>query len=491
MSPAGILFFFFVLLGLGAPISIFLASRETETETNEEEPQESPEDSDDEVEEQPPEETTTATTRSDPSGGEDSESPSEEDPDETGDDLEEDDEETENGSEKTFERSLESVDATDLRLKAYEGPVHDAKAQSDYDDLGDPDQPSEKLKDAVEWLVNANTEAIHQNEQRREYLSYLRRYLREPRAAGAEAVARTPWREEPPNMSRLIGERLLVMALGLSARGPVRMRAHQQAFLALLGNSWSDDELEQPLLYQAIGRLGLLTPTDTTSLDEQLTRRIPGRVLRKENPPLSETAHFHSLLFAVSTGEQYPFPRSEKGLSRLWHWDEHNPPLAEPEHLPAVLNTLWLHYLTGGDSSEAANDFGAMLGTWWNDKEPTGEYLDEKPLIWESILLAGWVLLGDQNIIWEQVTDRYESLDLQNERLHDVTDRVLEWVRAYGDSTERPEEAPDEDHRPPSDWIRPLASELIEEYSTPSFNYPTSWCEQLSTLEPPELEATG
>jgi hypothetical protein len=128
-----------------------------------------------------------------------------------------------------------------------------------------------------------------------------------------------------------------------------------------------------------------------------------------------------------------------------------------------------------------------MLGNWWNEEEPTSEFFDDNPVVWEAILLSCWVLLADQSIIWEQLSDRYEELTFDNPYLNELTEQFLKWRDEFSDSGEVPEEAPDRETLPPSDWIRPLASDLIRDYSQPSFDYPESWCEMLAKPLEPDL----
>ncbi len=480
MSPAVWLFVFFLLLGLITPVLFILSSEGTESsELNQDE---NSSDSDETEASEPTEaEDTTEETNLESIVQDDGEQTDQTEPNQP-----EPSEETE--EEVRLPTQENEPDDLAEKFTTLSDLEEDPSKQAQYNDRNDPDEPSHDLRAAVEWLIKANTEAIHEGKKRRTFLGYLRNYIRAPRAEGARTVAHTPWRDETPNMSRLIGERFLVMTLGLSAYGKVEMGAHKQAFLALLGDQWAEDELESPLLYQSIGRLGLLTPTPTSSLDEELGSRLSAQTIRGSNASESQIAHYHSLIAAVSPGDKYPFPRSEKGLSRLWHWDEHNPPLAELDFLPAVLYGLWVHYKTGGSTSQAANDFGAMLGNWWEEKDPSAEFFEENPRIWRSILLTGWVLLADQPIIWDQLRNRYQSLEIEKPFLHETTEAVLGWVDSFKESDEEPEQAFDRNVLPPMDWIRPLASDLISDQSTPPFAYPEQWCEQMIQPEHPTVE---
>lgn len=364
----------------------------------------------------------------------------------------------------------------------------DPEQQEIYNDRDDPDPSSQGIQSAVEWLVEANTEAIHQQSKFEDFLGHLRSFVDEPRAAGAEAIAQTPWRDQSPNLSRLIGERLLVMALGLSASGPYEMDAHRTAFRELLAETWNDDGLDHPLVYQGIGRLGLLTDTPFVELKENLVERIPGRTPRSNEPNRLEMARFHALILAVSTEEGYPFPRSERGLSRLWHWDEHNPPLANWMLLPTALFALWIHHASMETESDAANDFGALLGNWWDENNPDEDFFRDKPAIWEALLLTAWVLLPDHQLIWNQIEDRYEALNLEpGGTLQQITTKTLDWVDHYDEFGERPESSPSRDNLPPAEWLSPLPSGLVNDYSQPSFDFPEEWCEGLSNF-PPERQ---
>jgi hypothetical protein len=386
------------------------------------------------------------------------------------------------------ERNLLRSPDEEYELNPFDELELDPEEQSFYEDSEDPASSSEDLISAVDWLVDANTEAIHQHDARESLLDSLRSFIQMPRARGAEVVADTRWRELSPNLSRLIGERYLVMALGLSCWGQIKMHGHRQAFLALMGNTWSNDNLEQPLLYQCMGRLGLLTATDLSSIAKELRPRIPGRTPRSDDPPLKQLAHYNALIFAVSTGGVYPFPKSDKGLSRLWHWDEHNPPLANPLHLRPVLYALWLYYLTAGTASEAANDFGAMLGNWWNEQEPTSGFFEEHPGVWEAILLTAWVTLSDQPLIWEQLIERYDEMNFDHSALESISEQFFEWSESFNETGKEPEPAPDRQSLPPQEWIRPLPSDLLRDLSGPSFDYSKDWCEMLSDPSPPNLQ---
>jgi hypothetical protein len=487
VSPAAWLFLFFVLLGVLTPVGFIIARNDNEPSqlpdvggTDRENGTDENETDSGDLDEDQVEETDLESILG-KEGEEETQSTDSEatEPEET--------DQPESSKEDVLPSEEESEEFTSVFIPLPE-LKEDPSETNHYNDRNNPDEPSENLRAAVEWLVRANTEAIHEEGKRRTFLGHLRNFIRSPRAEGALTVAETSWRDESPNMSRLIGERFLVMTLGLSAYGNADMDAHKQAFMALLGESWSEDELEAPLLYQAIGRLGLLTPTPTPSLQEELRSRITAQAIRSSDPPAPREAHFHSLIFAASPGEVYPFPRSDKGLSRLWHWDEHNPPLAELDFLPPVLYGLWIHYKTGGDISQAANDFGAMLGTWWDEKEPTADYLDANPRIWRAILLTGWAILADQPIIWDQLSQRYQSLGLENSFLQETTETVLDWVDTYGETGEVPEGAFDRNVQPPVDWVLPMASDLISGHSTPTYEYPENWCNQMTHPEPPVVE---
>lgn len=481
MSPAG--WFLFILLGIGIAtgIGLLLNSDESpfylEEETNSsEEDNESEDESDDEI--------PSDTSKDIKDADNDEKADNEESEDSPVDDTETNSEESEDFN--NLDELLGIAD-DDFELIEYTQSPHDPEKQSTYNDHDDPDPSSEAMIAAIEWLINANTEAIHQSGPRTEFIGYLRDYIDAPRAHGAEKVSKTEWRNLSPNLSRLTGERLLVMSLGLSAFGNIEMDAHRKAYLAMMGNTWAEDQLEQPLLYQVIGRTGILTNTDLSSLHDELKTRIPGRVIRDSDAKLKDIAHFHSLIFSAAPGEDYPFPEGDKGLSRLWHWDEHNPPLAEVEELPAILYSLWIHYRTGGDQSEAANDFGALLGAWWNDKEPNSELFDENPLVWESILLTGWVLLGDQSIIWEQLENRFEEMSFENSELIEITETVLDWTKQLEEDETEPDNAPERNTLPPKEWITPLPSDLIKDHSEPSFDYSEEWCKQLGIMDQPQL----
>ncbi|MFB6345440.1 MAG: hypothetical protein ABEK50_06685 [bacterium] len=367
-------------------------------------------------------------------------------------------------------------------FKTLESPQFNPESQSRYDDRDDPDKSSKDLKKAVEWLDEASTEAIHQAVKKEDFLESLKQFIQEPRAAGAESVAETPWRNRAPNLSRLIGERLLVLALGLSAEGPYEMNAHKQAFVELLSENWNDDGLDHPLVYQSIGRMGLLTCTSYVDLQKQLINLIPSRTPRSSNPGALELGRYHSLLLATAPGETYPFPRSDRGLSRLWHWDEHNPPLAEWTLLPAVLSSLWIHYNFQEAETDPANDFGALLGNWWDENEPSEGLFESQPAVWEALLLTAWVLIPDQHLIWNQIENRYGELNFESESLDEFTLTVLSWVDAYEETGDRPEQAPGSNQMPPLEWIKPLPSDLINDYSQPSFDFPETWCNAMSAV---------
>lgn len=494
MSPAVWILIVFVAIFLGTPAAVFLMNAEPEPQDRDQLSNKNP---DEETENNDTEEDSTASTEPErepaPATDEHESSDESSDSDDSGTS---DDSETSREQPPDNERT--ATDSWSYARK-YETPVYlgeplelaelhsssfDPDRQEDYNDRNDPDPSSRRIQAAVDWLVDANTEAIHQQSKLNEFMDNLRAFVDEPRAAGAEAIAETPWRDHSPNLSRLIGERLLVMALGLSAQGPCEMDAHRTAFRELLGETWNDDGLDHPLVYQGIGRMGLFTETPFVDLKHQLVERIPGRTPRSDDPDRLEVARYHSLLLAVSPEEGYPFPQSDRGLSRLWHWDEHNPPLADCLLLPTILYSLWVHHAPRETESDAANDFGALLGNWWDENEPETELFRAKPGVWEALLLTAWILLPDHRLIWNQIEDRYEEMEVEpGEPLEEMTERVLDWVDTYKETGERPEDTPDETNLPPADWINPLPSELVNDYSQPSFDFPEEWCENMSQLQ--------
>lgn len=501
MSPAGWILIVIVVLILGAPIGVLLVNAEGDGDGNEppegesgtsesrsnngtdadsEESDSGESDDASQMELEPDEE-----EPNDATAPED-QSPANEDQSDSGGGTDRDPSEhpaTSNGWDyaSRYEQTLMFEESHQFgRLKK---PGFDPERQSEYNDTDDPDRPSERIKEAVEWVVEASTEAIHQQSKFNEFINNLEAFVEQPRAAGAETIAETPWRERSPNLSRLIGERFLSMTLGLSARGSYEMEPHKNAFIELLGETWNDDGLGHPLVYQGIGRMGLLTATSYVDLQHQLIERIPGRTPRTDNPDRLEAARFHALLLAVAPGDRYPFPQSERGLSRLWHWDEHNPPLADWNLLPPVLFALWVHHNFQETESDAANDFGALLGNWWDENEPNRELFETYPGIWEAMLLTAWVLLADHRLIWNQIEERFEELDFDEDSSVTRTTRtILGWVEEYSETGQRPDDSLAGDLMPPVEWISPLPSDLLNDRSQPSFDFPDHWCEGLKSF---------
>lgn len=479
-----------IIMGIAGPLGVILTSEETDLDEpgkdiklDEEDLEDSSEITDSQTEE-PTDESEEESNDSDVGLSDDDEA--ETTSEESRSEDQDEDEELSLLGNTNEEIDEPSSSVIEYDLVPYDSPYTDDKKQNEYDDRSDPDPSSDKLRTAIEWIINAHTEAIHQQKEREKFLRALRHFIRDPRAFGAEEVAKTEWRDLSPNLSRLIGERFLIIALGLSAYGNIDMDGHLKAFTALMGNSWANDELEQPLFHQCLGRLGFLTDTTIESLNDKLKSKVPGRVLRDPEPSILEQIRLNSLLLAVGVSGRYPFPRSEKGLSRLWHWDEHNPPLVEPEHLKPILHTLWTYNVVNENQSEIANDFGAMLGTWWDDKEPDTEFFESNADVWKAILLTGWVLLGEEQIIWDQLQERYQELDFDDESLVSVSESYFDWIDTLRRSPAVPEDAPRRDSLPPMDWIRPLASDGLRDHSEPSFDYPKSWCNQLTSRTEPE-----
>lgn len=494
MSPAGWILIAFLVLIVATP-AVVLLSRNTEATTEENAPgndNSDPDDSEDNTTRNQKTETNedpTGETNSDHSGETSDEEP-ESDTENHGDT----EVQTESAGEESRDEPKQAPESWNHTEK-YENlifvnrgdpvpslilPELDPERQGEYNDRGDPDPPSRAVESAVNWLVSANTEAIHQRSKYNDFKECLEDFARAPRAAGADRISETAWRDNPPNLSRLIGERLLVMSLGRSASGHCEMDAHRNAFVELLREAWNDDGLDHPLVYQGIGRMGLLTPTPYTDLQKKLVKRIPGRTPRSENPGRLEMARYHALLLAVAGGETYPFPQSDRGLSRLWHWDEHNPPLAEWSILPPILFSLWIHHRFQGSDSDAANDFGALLGNWWDENQSSADILKSKPAIWEALLLSAWVLLPGENLIWDQIQQRGTDMDFEDETIRNLTEMALSWVEHYSETGDRPDNAPNEELMPPLEWIRPLPSDLVNEFSQPSFDFPEPWCEDLT-----------
>ncbi len=375
-------------------------------------------------------------------------------------------------------------------VNRYPWPEQDESKQLDYDDRTSPDTPSQKLKEAVKWLQEASTEAIHQQDKYAVFFESLFPFIEAPRAAGAERVGETSWREKSANISRLIGERLLVMAFSLSCYGPVEMDPHREAFGNLLARQWNADGLEAALLYQGLGRLGLLTPTSTDSSQEILIPRIPSAAPSQREPELGrvDAARYHALILAVSTGPEYPFPRGDNQLSRLWHWEESKPPLATWPHLPAALYALWNYHWINDEQSEAVRDLAALLGSWWDASTPDPEFLDENPEVWEAILMCCWAWAPEHSMVWEKVSERFEELANENARLDELTEGYLQWTEEYRENVEPPPESFSGRRLPPLDWIRPLPSDILADAAQPSFDFPASWTQALGEITPPDLE---
>jgi hypothetical protein len=372
-------------------------------------------------------------------------------------------------------------------MSRYPWPKEDQKLNAEYDDRTGSDLSSKSIHKAVEWLLAANTEAIHQKYQYEKLISFLIPFIKNPRAGGAEAVQAAPWRDRAANMSRQIGERLLIIAFGLSCHGPVEMDAHLEAFGDLLVDTWNKDGLEQPLLYQCLGRLGILTPTDVTELQNVLKKRISGLVPRGEASKL-ERARFNAFLLGVCGGDEYPFPTAEGQLSRLWHWDENSPPLVDWECFLPVLYALWIHHWIKGDDAGAVRDLAAMLGSWWDNHEPPEGLFTKKPEIWEGILMTAWALVPKNSLVWNKLKERYEELEIKEQQLQDISEGYFEWHDSFVETGEIPPESFAGRRMPPSNWLFPLPSDLLPEASQPSFDFPKNWLEALGEIKSPDFE---
>ena len=360
--------------------------------------------------------------------------------------------------------------------------------RSKYNDLANPDQSSEELHKAIEWLEKASTEAIHIKEEFQRLLNYFVPYIETPRAHGAKLVTAQSWREQNASISRLIGERLLVMAFALSAHGPRKMPQHEEARAELLKTTWNDDGLEKPLLYQAIGRLGVLTPTPLDTIQPMLCNRIEGLIPRKRDPSQWELASFHGLLLAVCTGPDYPLQYSDDNLPRTWHWDGNTPPYARWDEMLPFLYCLWIYHWTQDTPGSAVQDIGAMLGSWWEENPPGQDFFDENPDTWEGILMFLWATAPTQQHVWNQLRERYEQLSIDDENLRKMTNTYFEWSREYREEGAPPEIAFSGSQLPPIEWIRPLPAEFLSKFSQPSFDFPKSWIRQLNRMDPPETE---
>ncbi|MFP4686571.1 MAG: hypothetical protein ACLFN5_00510 [bacterium] len=387
----------------------------------------------------------------------------------------------------TFEPDPNQHSELSRELNRYPWPKKEAKTSAEYDDRSGLDFSSKSIHKAIEWLLAANTEAIHQRHQYEKYLSFLLPFVKTPRAGGAEAIQATPWRDRAANMSRLTGERLLVIALGLSCHGPVEMDCHLESFSNLLTDTWNKDGLEQPLLYQCVGRLGILTPTDVTELQAVLKKRISGLVYRDE-PSKLEKARLNSFLLAISAGQQYPFPTAEGQLSRLWHWDENSPPLAEWEYLLPVLYSLWIHHWLQDRNAGAVRDLAALLGSWWDNNKPPAGFFVERPEVWEGILMTAWALVPKNNLVWNKLRERYAELENFDAQLREITEGYFGWHENFVESGEIPPESFTGRRVPPARWMYPLPSDILSEASQPSFEFPVSWLNALSEIKVPNFE---
>jgi hypothetical protein len=386
----------------------------------------------------------------------------------------------------TFEPDPDQWSNLHQETHEHSWPQLDPELNARYDDRTDPDPSSRAIEEAVEWLNNASTEAIHQESEQRSLLDSLKKFIDEPRAAGAEALARLEWREHNANISRLIGDRLTTLALGLSCHGPVEMEQHVEAMGEYLRETWNEDGLEHPLVYESIGRLGLLTPTTIDDLQKPLTKRVEGRIPRSGKTGPIDRAALNGLLLAVSSGPAYPFRQTDENLPKPWHWDENTPPLASWDLLLPFLHTLWTYHWNQDDTGGAVRDIGPMLGSWWNDNPPAEGFFDNHPEIWEGILMFCWATAPRMNHVWEQLEERYDELSIEDENLRTMTETYFDWARTIQEDGEPPRESFNGQRLPPNEWIRPLPSDIISDYSQPSYDFPESWCDQMARLEPPE-----
>ncbi|MGM0381281.1 MAG: hypothetical protein ACQEP7_04790 [bacterium] len=373
-------------------------------------------------------------------------------------------------------------------LNRYPWKREDEKITHEYDDRTTPAPPSEKIHEAINWQLDANTEAIHQRKEFQKLVDNLIAFIKQPRAAGAEAIEAAPWREKAPNLSRLIGERMIVLALGLSCHGIASMGSHREAFGSLLGETWNEDGLEAPLIYQGLGRLGLLTPTEMEKVQDYLRERVGGAIPRSEESSPLEMARFNSLVLAVSSGPGYPFPRGDNNLSRLWHWDENDPPLAGWEHLLPILYALWIHNWIADEEVDTIKDLAAMLGSWWDNNPPPEDFFDDNPETWEGILMLAWGWARGENLVWDKIKERYEDLEFEDEQLQEITEGYLDWLDYYEEEKTAPDESFTGRRMPPVEWIKPLPSDILDKASQPSFDYPETWREELGKIQKPDLD---
>ncbi len=374
-------------------------------------------------------------------------------------------------------------------LNRYPWPTADSAAQSEYEDRSDPDPASKSFEEAVDWLTGAGTEAIHRQNKFVDFFSSLTPFIEDPRSAGAEAVARVPWRAKSANISRLIGERFLVMALALSCYGAVKMNSHSKALKNLLSGQWNADGLETPLVYQAMGRLGLLTATETGTLQEMLKSHLSACLPDREGPVLKRPAlaRYHALLLALSAGPEYPFPVNEQQRSRLWVPEGERAPLAIWEYLLPVLYALWNYHWHSQAEYDPVRDLTGLLGEWWDEFPPRAGFFDDHPEIWEAILMCSWAWTPEHPRVWELIEERFAALEYENLWLDEVTEGYRGWVEQYRESSSQPSESFTHRRLPPISWIKPLPSDLLGVASQPSFDFPDSWLSELARIDWPDV----
>lgn len=375
-------------------------------------------------------------------------------------------------------------------------PRRDEAAQSDYQQVSASDAALRDWERAVEWLKEASTSAIHQSDELRRFMRSMLGFMVRPNASGAELTEECGWREENRNFSRLIGERLLVMAFGISCHGAHPMPDHKRALQALMERDWVDDSLEKPLFEQCLARLRLLSHTDLKELAGDL-RTLVQQELNKDTDELDrlEIARRNTHLLLMSAGSNYPFPRDEDGQSRLWHPDATDSTMVDWSTLLPVLHTLWVFYWLNPDPELQEQELLEMLDAWWERRDINPEdddFVDVFPEYWEGILMTAWALSPDSGRVWDRIQRRWDELPEvfhEHDNLKRMTDTYRQWHSTLSDKTGDPPPASFTGKRmPPTAWIQPLPSDLIRDLSEPSFDYPREWCEEMSRFEHPDQD---
>lgn len=100
-----------------------------------------------------------------------------------------------------------------------------------------------------------------------------------------------------------------------------------------------------------------------------------------------------------------------------------------------------------------------------------------------------WATSPRLNHVWEQLWDRYQGLSIENENLQAMSETYFEWAQQIQDDGTPPENSFSGQRMPPIEWIRPLPSDIIQDYSQPSYDFPDDWCDQMKIMGAPDTDS--